>query len=168
MQNALLLAALAAVLVLGWHIMKKLDGFLENSQNVQMQSNDRKLRIGFSNPMAADSITDTLEKISLTYPDVSVSLFYGTEDELVQKLSADKLDIIFLHESKAFVFEQRFQVFHGILRPIPVVTKYGGLPVEPITDGCLPQSIVWQKVQKKPFVFYTVDCLRDDISDPES
>ncbi|MDO4337814.1 MAG: LysR substrate-binding domain-containing protein [Eubacteriales bacterium] len=98
MRDMLLLAPLAMIFILGWFIVKKVDYFLENNQEIQPQDVGRRLRIGFSDPLAAESISDILEKYSAKYPDIPVSLFYGTEEELVRKLSADKLDIIFLAE----------------------------------------------------------------------
>ena len=65
MQDLLLLAVVAAVFVFGWVLMNRLDRFLENNRQVQgleLSSGEDILRIGLSNPLFSDHLTDSLEQ----------------------------------------------------------------------------------------------------------
>ena len=99
MQDVLLLAAAAVTFAFGWFLMGKLDCFLESNrsmQELQFSSGENTLRLGFCNPTVAESITNVLEQYSKLYPDISVHIFYGSEEVLLKGLSAGKFDVIFL------------------------------------------------------------------------
>lgn len=74
MQDLLLLAVLTAIFAFGWLVAGKLGRFLE--ENLRTQE---------------------------LYPEVSVRIFCGSEEELLECLSAGKLDVIFLPENTAVI-----------------------------------------------------------------
>ena len=101
MQDFLLIAAAAAVFAFGWYLMGKLDAFLESNRQDQialLSSSENILRIGFSDPFVADSLSGVLEKYSRIHPSVSAFFFSGTETELMREFCSHKLDMIFLPE----------------------------------------------------------------------
>lgn len=101
MQDVLLLAAVAVTFALGWFLMGKLDRFLEadrHEQESRLSSGGNALRLGFCDPMCADSVTEVLEQYSGFHPDLSVHVFFGSERELLKGLLAGKFDVIFLQE----------------------------------------------------------------------
>ena len=102
MQDLLLIVAVAAVFAFGWYLMGKLDAFLESIRQDQialLSASENILRIGFFDPLVADSLSGVLEKYSKIHPSVSASLSSGTEAELMREFCSHKLDMIFLPEN---------------------------------------------------------------------
>ena len=167
MQNVLLLAAVAAAFAFGWFLVGKLDCFLEADCHVQeapLPSGKNTLRLGFCNPMAADSITDVLEQYSKLYPDMSVRIFCGSEGELLKGLSANKYDVIFLPENAELPAYLHYTSKTVSLHYTPVIMKYGGLPIEPITDGHIIQNVLWIDEAASAFVGCFRKCLEDKFT----
>lgn len=157
MQDMLLLATVAVIFSLGWFLMKKLDLFLESNRRMQefrLPSGENVLRLGFCNPMAADGITDALEQYSRLYPDRPVRVFYGTEKELLEGLSAGKFNVIFLPENAELSASIRYDSRMVSLSHGPVIMKYGGLPIEPLTNGSRLQKMVWAGEAAAAFADY--------------
>lgn len=92
---------------------------------------------------AADSITNVLEQCSKLYPELSVRIFYGAEEELLNGLSAGKFDVIFLPENAEIPAHMQYNCKMVSLHYTPVMMKYGGLPIEPIADGHITQKVLW-------------------------
>lgn len=102
MKDMLLFAAVAAVFAFGWFLMGKLDRVLEANgcgKEQQLPSEGNVLRLGFSNSAAADSIAGVLEKYSKLYREIPVRIFSGSEEELLNGLSAGSFDMVFLPEN---------------------------------------------------------------------
>ena len=97
MRQLLLLAGIVFIFILGYLIMKKLDFALAENrkkQFLQQSPHRQQLRIGFSNFLTARNISEYPEK----YPDYSVKLSSGTDEDLTRQLHAHQLDIIFLSD----------------------------------------------------------------------
>lgn len=162
MQDFLLLLAVAAILIFGYYIVEKLDLFLECSRKPEglLPAADRSsLKIGFSNPLAIDYLSDILEQYSKMKPEVSVSLFSGTEAELNQEFSARRLDVIFLSGSTVVPKKMGDNIREVLLSCAPVIRQYGGLAVEPITKERISCYVIWSDLKGKPAIRYFVECL---------
>ena len=97
MRQLLLIAGIAFIFIFGYLIMKKLDFALTENHRKQAlpQSPHRQhLRIGFSDSLTARNISEYLKK----YPDFSINLSSGTDEDLTRQLFAHQLDIIFLSD----------------------------------------------------------------------
>lgn len=170
MQDLLLAAGAAAVFVFGWFLMKRLDCFLEKNcqaQEIQLASGKDTLRIGFFNPSAADSITDALEQYSKQYPGISVYLFHGSEQELIKRFSAKKLHVIFLPKDADIPVDIHYNIREVLLGFSPVMMKYGGLPIEPMTEGSIIQKVLWPGEAKTAFVGCFIELLKDEFDAPK-
>ena len=78
MQDVILLVSTSAIFIFGYFLMNKLDVFLENNWNRQetaLTYGENSLRIGFSNPLMAGSLSDVLETYGKQHPDVSIHIF---------------------------------------------------------------------------------------------
>lgn len=162
MQDVLLLAVVAITFVFGWFLMGKLDCFLElnrHRQELQILSGENTLCLGFCNPTVADGITNVLEKCSQLYPELSVRIFYGAEEELLHELSAGKFDVIFLPENAEIPAHMQYNSKMVSLHYTPVMMKYGGLPIEPIADGHITQKVLWVGASVSVFASCFVECL---------
>ncbi len=162
MQDFLLLLAVAAIFVFGYFVIKKLDCFLECNQTTEdllLTANKDSLKIGFSDPLVADCLSDVLEKYSKMKPEISVFLFSGTEGELNREFSAHRLDVIFLPVSTAVPEKMRDNIREVLLSYTPVIMKYGGLPIEPITKECISYHVLWSGLKDEPAVNFFIECL---------
>ena len=162
-MQVLMLAAVAAAAVFGWFLMKKLDLFLVNNNRNRMLADSHRsdiLRIGFSDPLVAGSLSAMLEDYSKIQPDVSVCFFGGTETELIKKFSEHKLDMIFLPEN-ALISDSKVNCMSEIsLKTNAVSTNYGSLYIEPITEDYIVQKIFWPEGETSPAVNGFIGCLR--------
>lgn len=167
MQEALLLAAVAAVFLFGWFLMGKLDCFLKANcyiEELPLSSGGNTLRLGFCNPMAAESITGVLEQYSKLYPDISVRIFCGSEEKLLKGLLAGRFDVIFLPENAEIPAHMHENSRMVSLNYTPAVMKYGGLPIEPIADGHMLQTVLWMGGAASAFVGCFMKCLEDTFA----
>lgn len=165
MQNFLLIIILLTTFVFGWFIMKKVDIFMEECRREQtdrFQTDGMVLKIGFANPLAADSISDALEQYSRQYPDSSVCLFQGDTEVLLKKLAVHKLDIAVLPEQSDIPSDRKYKSKKIIMTFVPVIMKYGGLPIEPITNGNTAQTLVWLDDGEISAATYLVKCIEEN------
>lgn len=164
MQNFFLLMAVAAIVVFLYFVMKRLDCFLENSRQAQMisqKSTEHILKIGFSNPLVADSLLQVFEKYSLICPDVSVRLFGGTEKELLREFSKGKINVIFLSESGDILEKKHYNIRKVMLNLSPVFTNGIDLPIEPITEEPVLQEVLWLRQEMISAADAFVECLNE-------
>lgn len=167
MQDFLLIIIVLATFIFGWFIMKKVDIFMEECRREQtgrFQTDGIVLRIGFANPLVADSISGALEQYSRQYPDSSVCLFQGDTEVLLKKVVVYKLDIVILPEQAKIPSDGKYKSKKVIMTSAPVIMKYGGLPIEPITDGNTAQTLVWLEDGKISAAAHLVKCIESETS----
>ncbi len=165
MRDFLLLLVVGAAFVFGYFVMKNLDSFLERNQinaGLRYTADKNSLRIGVSNPLAADCLSGVLEKYSRLKPEVLVSLFSGTEDELIVELSDSKLDVIFLPASGAVPAKAWEHMGEVRLSHSPLSVSCG-LSVEPITEECTLYRVLWTETKDAPAVSFFIECLFDYV-----
>ena len=165
MQDFLLVLIMPAAFILGWFFMKKVDVFIEKWQRAQTgqhETGGMPLRIGFANPLVADSISNALEQYSRQYPNSSVCLFQGDMEVLLKKVAAHKLDIVILPEQADIPSDRKYKSKKVIMASAPVIMKYGGLPIEPITDGDTVQILVWPENGEIPAVAHLAKCIENE------
>lgn len=170
MQDVLLLATVTAAFISGWFIIKKVEPFLEENrraQALQPDPGEDTLRIGFSNPSIADSITNVLEAYSNIYSGSSARIFYGSVEKLIKGLSDYKFNVIFLPENADIPDDSHYNIKEVSLTCTPVITKYGGLQIEPITDGHIFTKILWLDNAGASFTRCLTDYLGYEFAVPE-
>lgn len=164
MQDFLLMVPMLTIFIFGWVLMKKLDNFLDENrkaQKEQLEKDGNALRIGFANPLVADSISDILEQYTRRYPEHSVCLYHDNVEDLLEKVELNKLDIIFLPEQVDIPSDKYYNRKKVMLTFTSVIMKYGGLPIEPIVDGNVLQNMVWIEKHKVPAVDYFIEYVED-------
>lgn len=163
MQDLLLLAAVASILCIGWFLMKKLDCFLESraeTESLELLTGKDSFRIGLSNPLIADSITDMVEHSPQISSGISVCFIQGTEEELRKEFLAHKLDIIFLDGNAKISGGAGCRAGRISLRCTPVVMRHGGLLIRPAAEGNIVQKVLWSEKTEKSFVLRFMDSLK--------
>lgn len=162
MQDVILLVSTSAIFIFGYFMVKKLDAFLENNWNEQEHAlihGENSLKIGFSNPLMADSLSDVLETYGKQHPDVFIHIFSGEDSELCRELETHELDIIFLPENTAVSEKIHYNARIVILRCTPVVMKYAGLSIEPIAQNHITQKALWRNSKNTPVIDSFVGCM---------
>ena len=162
MQDVILLVSTSAIFIFGYFLMKKLDAFLESNWNEQEHAlaySENSLRIGFSNPLMAGSLSDVLETYGKQHPNVSIHIFSGEESELCRELRTHKLDIIFLPENTAVSEKTHYNARMVLLCCTPVVMEYAGLPIEPIAQNPITQKALWRNSKKAPGIDFFIEYL---------
>lgn len=166
MRDLALGASVAAIFAFGWYLMRKIDVFLASNRQDQAASlptGEKILRIGFFDPLVADSLADVLERCSKEYPDISLSLVSGTETQLMREFVSHQLDMIFLPENAAVSEKIRGRVGEISLQHMPVMMQYGGLQIGPITKGYSHQKIVWAESGITPETGRFIKLLRSEL-----
>ena len=166
MRDLVLGASVAAIFAFGWYLMRKIDAFLESSCQEQaslLPTGQNILRIGFFDPLVADSLGGVLERYSREYPGVSLCLFSGTEAQLMRKFVSHQLDMIFLPENTAVPENISGHVGEISLQRIPVLTQFGGLQIEPITKGYSHQTMVWAESGMTPETGRLIRYLKSEL-----
>ncbi len=92
-------------------------------------------------------------------PEISVFLFGGTEDELNREFSDHRLDVIFLPVSVVVPEKKRDNIREVLLGYTSVIMKYGGLPIDPITNERILYHVLWSELKDEPAVSFFVECL---------
>lgn len=167
MQDFLLILIMLAVFIFGWFLMKKVDIFLEEWQRGmggQYETESHTLRIGFADPFVADSVSSALEQYSRQYPDSSVCLFQGNTEVLLKKVADRELDIAILPEQFDIPPDRKYKRKKVVMTSGPVIMKYSGLPIEPIADGNITQTLVWLDDGKISAAAHLVKCIENEMS----
>lgn len=162
MREILIIAAVAAVFVFGDSIMKRIDCFLAKNntdEDIMPYSEDNCLRIGFSNPMTAGDISDIIKAYSKKYPDISVRLFGGSNEDLVKAIYNDEADVVFLPETTGDVSDTYFDIRKIYLYSMPIALQ-SGLSFEPINKESSAYSAVSRRDTKSFAVIRFIECLK--------
>ena len=143
MENFLLLAVLAATFGFGFFVVKRLDCILDNREEpAQAPPWEERLYIGYSDPGITGCLTEILMRHTKQHPKADVSLFDGTQAELLQALSEGKLDLVALPEDAAIGQLPGIHMGKASLIRSPFAAAYG-IPVKPVSQGVVPVTFVW-------------------------
>lgn len=137
MWIVLAIIAFVAGQVYLFHCLGKLDRFLEHQQGDEPQR--KVLSIAFSDPTAADSITEILESFSIYYPEMDIVLLTG------QKV----LDAVYEGRASVGFLPVNHHAYTG-LNSLPVrlntaqILSGTGLRITPLEDST-EQEIIWKR-----------------------
>ena len=162
MRELCLLAVLAAAILLGLFIMKRLDRFLARNEMLpdQLPATQNNLRLGFENPMLASCITGALTQFEKKYPDTAILFYSGTEEQLLQELSGHRMDIVFLPADAKHVSAQSFSGKQIPLQHKPLHLAYHGFTIEPVDRRTVLQTVLWSKAAETGPMGYFLKCLQ--------
>ena len=157
MQDVLLLAAAAVIFGGGYWVMKRLDRGLKTAWEARNAPEENALRIGLSDPLVTQAVTEALERFSRQYPGAAVCLYAGGKEQLLAALGERRLDIAFLPGPAELPAEDmRAELFRLPQEALPV--PGAAVPLLPLQPGCVPQTALW-RVSALTLAF--VECLRE-------
>ena len=100
MIELLLVCAVAAIIVFGYIIMKKLDDFLANNRRlIDTEIAENSLSIAFDNPMILDSLMPLFEGFSKANPNCQFHFLFGNTEDIYDKLNKNRIDFGFIENT---------------------------------------------------------------------
>ncbi len=157
-----MLAVTAGIFIYGFFVTKWLGRLLEHilqAEGLSYTAHENSLKIGLANPLTADCLLYILEEFSKIKPEAAIYLSAGAEDELLNAFAVHKLDVVFLPEGTAVPEKIHGNVREVMLYSAPVVTKYGGLPVEPVTKDYFSYDVLWSEWGDESVIHPFIICL---------
>ncbi|MGN0747416.1 MAG: hypothetical protein ACI4ML_12120 [Aristaeellaceae bacterium] len=133
----------AAIFAAGLMLMNRVDRWLRAAQQVRdghVAREERSLRIGVCDPMAAGSLSETLAGEEQAEQGVPVRLLCGTEMELLRAMRERRLDLALLPESVRDMGEGIHACPVQLRRSLML---RGGVREEPLMAGPVRRVLVW-------------------------
>ena len=104
MIELLLVCAVAAIIVFGYIIMRKLDAFLANNRRlIDAEIAENSLLLAFDNPMIIDSLMTLFEKFSKANPNCQFHFLFGNTEDIYDKLNKNRIDFGFIENTALVV-----------------------------------------------------------------
>lgn len=139
MKELLLVCAVAAIIVFGYFIMKKLDAFLENNRRlIDAEIAKNSLYLAFDNPMILDSLMPLFEKFSKANPNCQLHFLFGNTEDIYDKLNKNRIDFGFI-ENNAFANDDTYH-------------EKAGCTIEPLNPSEVQTAVIWKKASINAFV----------------
>lgn len=152
MKEIFLACAVAAIIVLGFFIMKKVDGFLENNhRRTDEERTSNQLLLAFDNPMIMDSLTPILEEFSKKNPDCQLRFLFGKPEKIIDKLAKNRIDFGFI-DNTACKNEEIYNRLILSSEQNSIYCENIGCNLEPLSKENVQTSVIWKKDSESAFV----------------
>lgn len=152
MKELLLVCAVAAIIVFGYFLMKKLDAFLANNRRlIDAEIAENSLYIAFDNPMIIDSLMPLLEKFSKTNPNCQLRFLFGNTEDIYDKLNKNRIDFGFI-ENNASANDGIYNSLIIFTKQNSIICEKAGCTIEPLNFSEIQTSVVWKKASSNALV----------------
>lgn len=151
MKELLLVCAVAAIIVFGYFIMKKLDVFLANNRHcIDAEITKNSLWIAFDNPMIIESLMPLFEKFSKINPDCQLHFLFGKPKEIYDKLDENCIDFGFI-ENTASKNEDTYNCLSLSTKQNNIFCEKTGCPIEPLNPVEIQTLVLWKRTSNSTF-----------------
>lgn len=145
MREAILVCAVAAVLILGYFMIKKRKLFPEGNHSSAAEPFEMSvLRIAFEVPTLIPSVSEILEQFSKKNPDCELYLFFGPAEEILKKLEEKELDFGFVITGSASDLDGECRSVIAFFNQSPFMSEAVELPVIPLGTEKVMTHIIWK------------------------
>ena len=152
MIELLLVCAVAAIIVFGYIIMKKLDAFLANNRRlIDAEIAENSLSIAFDNPMILDSLMTLFEKFSKANPNCQFHFLFGNTEDIYDKLNKNRIDFGFI-ENTASANDDTYNCLIISAKQNSVFCEKTGCTIEPLDSSGIQTAVIWKKASSNAFV----------------
>ena len=152
MIELLLVCAVAAIIVFGYIIMKKLDDFLANNRRlIDTEIAENSLSIAFDNPMILDSLMPLFEGFSKANPNCQFHFLFGNTEDIYDKLNKNRIDFGFI-ENTASANDDTYNCLIISAKQNSVFCEKAGCTIEPMNPSETQTSVIWKKASSNAFV----------------
>lgn len=146
MRDLILLAATAAMFVLGGFVMKQVDAFFaeQDLTGREKQNGGCRVRIAAETPLLLEAASPALAACSDANPYLEFCLSSGSEGCLLRELSQQSIDIALLEWAQIPQADERYGFVRVPCVGNPTGLTVCGLPVKPLER---PESfyVVWNR-----------------------
>ena len=152
MIELLLVCAVAASIVFGYIIMKKLDDFLANNRRlIDAEIAENSLLLAFDNPMIIDSLMTLFEKFSKANPNCQFHFLFGNTEDIYDKLNKNRIDFGFI-ENTASANDDTYNCLIISAKQNRIICEKAGCTVEPMNPSEIQTAVIWKKASSNAFV----------------
>ena len=152
MKELLLVCAVAAIIVFGYFVMKKLDAFLENNRHlIDEEIAENSLFIAFNNPMILDSLMPLFEKFSMANPNCQLHFLFGNTEDIYDKLNKNRIDFGFI-ENNASANGDTYNCLILSAKQNSMICEKAGCTIEPMNPSVIQTAVIWKKASSNALV----------------
>ena len=152
MKELLLVCAVAAIIVFGYFVMKKLDAFLENNRHlIDEEIAENSLFIAFDNPMILDSLMPLFEKFSMANPNCQLHFLFGNTEDIYDKLNKNRIDFGFI-ENNAYANDDTYNCLILSAKQNSMICEKAGCTIEPLNPSVIQTAVIWKKASSNALV----------------
>ena len=152
MKELLLVCAVAAIIVFGYFVMKKLDAFLENNRHlIDEEIAENSLFIAFDNPMILDSLMPLFEKFSMANPNCQLHFLFGNTEDIYDKLNKNRIDFGFI-ENNTSANDDTYNCLILSAKQNSIICEKAGCTVEPMNPSEIQTAVIWKKTSSNALV----------------
>ena len=153
MIELLLVCAVAAIIVFGYIIMKKLDDFLANNRRlIDTEIAENSLLLAFDNPMIIDSLMTLFEKFSKANPNCQFHFLFGNTEDIYDKLNKNRIDFGFIENTASANDDTYNCLIISAKQNSVFCEKAGCTMIEPLNPSETQTSVIWKKASSNAFV----------------
>ena len=152
MKELLLMCAVAAIIVFGYFVMKKLDAFLANNRRLaEAEIAENSLYLAFDNPMILDSLMPLFEKFSKANPNCQFHFLFGNTEDIYDKLNKNCICIGFI-ENNASANDDTYNCIIISAKQNNIICEKTGCTIEPLNPSGIQTAVVWKKASSNALV----------------
>lgn len=152
MKELLLVCAVAAIVVFGYFIMKKLDAFLENNRRlIDVEIAENSLFLAFDNPMILDSLMPLFEKFSKANPNCQLHFLFGNTEDIYDKLNNNRIDFGVI-ENNVSLNDDTYRCLILSAKQNSIFSEKAGCTIEPLNPSEIQIAVIWKKASINAFV----------------
>lgn len=159
MKELLLVCAVAAIIVFGYFVMKKLDAFLENNRHlIDEEIAENSLFLAFDNPMILDSLMPLFEKFSMANPNCQLHFLFGNTEDIYDKLNKNRIDFGFI-ENNTSANDDTYNCLILSAKQNSMICEKAGCTIEPLNPSVIQTAVIWKKASSNALVNSVSDLL---------
>ena len=152
MKELLLVCAVAAIIVFGYFVMKKLDAFLANNRRIiDSEIAENSLLIAFDNPMILDSLMPLFEKFSKANPNCQLQFLFGNTEDIYDKLNKNRIDFGFI-ENDSSASDDTYNCLIFSAKQNSIFSEKAGCTVEPMNPPEIQTAAIWKRTSSNALV----------------
>ena len=152
MKELLLVCAVAAIIVFGYFIMKKLDVFLANNRRlIDAEIAENSLYLAFDKPMIIDSLMPLFEKFSKANSNCQLHFLFGNTEDIYDKLNKNCICIGFI-ENNASANDDTYNCIIISAKQNNIICEKTGCTIEPLNLSEIQTAVIWKKASSNAFV----------------
>lgn len=152
MKELLLMCAVAAIIVFGYFVMKKLDAFLENNRRlIDAEIAENSLSIAFDNPMIIDSLMPLFEKFSKANSNCQLHFLFGNTEDIYDKLNKNRIDFGVI-ENNVSANDDTYNCIIISAKQNSIICEKTGCTIEPLNPSEIQIAVIWKKASINAFV----------------